>query len=228
MFFYYNPSYLALIAVTLVIGLATTAWCKSRLSKFRKIASSSGLTGAQMAQRMLDNYGVVGVNVFQGGQDQDFFNPKDNSISLSPEVYNSSSITAQAVACHECGHACQSAAKYGMIKFRNSLVPTVNAVSNIWPLLIVLGIIFHIAGLVFIAVALYAVAVLFHLVTLPVEFNASKRAIKFLKESALENDEEISGSSAVLRACALTYVGAALISILNLLYYLSFLTDNDR
>ncbi|MCF0232839.1 MAG: zinc metallopeptidase [Enterococcus sp.] len=228
MIFFPNSQYLLLCLITLVIGLATSGWCKSRLSKFRKRASSNGLTGAAVASRMLDNYGVVGVEIRQGGNDQDFFNPKDNSISLSPDVFHGTSITAQAVACHEVGHACQYAQSYGMIKVRNSLVPTVNAVSNVWPFLIIVGIILHITGLIWIAVALYAIAVLFHLVTLPVEFNASKRAVKFLKETSLLNSGEISGSCAVLRSCALTYVSAALISILNLLYYLSFLTNDDR
>ncbi|MCF0231942.1 MAG: zinc metallopeptidase [Enterococcus sp.] len=226
--FFFNSSYFYLIIVTLAIGGATTAWCKSRLAKYRKRTASNGLTGAAMASRMLDKYGVVGVNVYQGGQDQDFFNPKDNSISLSPEVFSGNSITAQAVACHEVGHACQYAQDYGMIKFRNSLVPAVNAVSNIWPILIIMGIFLHIMGLIWAAIIMYGLAVLFHIVTLPVEFNASRRAIKFFKETCIESDDEISGSTAVLRACALTYVGAALISILNLLYYLSFLSNDDR
>ena len=125
-------SYLALIVVTLAIGLGAQAYVNSKLTKYSHVRVQNGLTGAQAARQMLDYYGIQGVEIRQGGHGQDFFDPRTNSVTLSPEAYSGSSVTATATACHEVGHACQYAADYTPMKIRTSIVPAVNMASNAW------------------------------------------------------------------------------------------------
>lgn len=215
----FGYEYLALIIVTLVIGLGATAYVKSRLKKYTHVPVSTNLTGAEAAERMLAHHGVPGVAIKQGDAGEDFFDPRTNSITLDPDAYSGRSITATATACHEAGHAVQYAENYGPLKFRSALVPVVNFTSNSWMVILMIGIILNIAGLINLAIIFYAFAVLFQLVTLPVEFNASRRAMAYLEVTGLPSAEQ-SGTFSVLRACALTYVAAALTSILQLLWLL--------
>ena len=217
-------SYWMVVIVTLAIGLAATAYVKSQLKKYSKVPSASGLTGAQAAQLMLQRNGVQGVIVKCGAEGQDHFDPRSNSISLSPSVYNYSSVTAYATACHEVGHACQYATDYSPLKIRSAIVPVVNFASNIWFIFLIIGIFMNLAGMINAAIIMYAVVVVFQLVTLPVEFNASHRAMNYMTAIGLPQ-AEVQGSFSVLRACALTYVAAALGSILQLLYLLSVARD---
>lgn len=210
-------SYLALIVVTLAIGLGAQAYMNAKLTKYANVRVANGLTGAQAARQMLDYYGIQGVEIRPGGHGQDFFDPRTNSVTLSPEAYSGSSITATATACHEVGHACQYAADYTPMKVRTSIVPVVNMASNAWIFILLIGIFLNMMGLVWAAIIMYAVVVLFQLVTLPVEFNASRRAMVYMGSIGLPAVEQ-KGAFDVLRACALTYLAAALTSILQLVW----------
>lgn len=213
-------SYLLLILVTLAIGFGAQAYVHCQLNKYSHVPNSSNLTGRDVALGMLQYYGIQGVEVRMGREGEDFFNPKDNSITLGPDSYNGRSITATATACHEVGHACQFAQDYKPMKVRSALVPAVNLASNAWIFILLAGIILNVVGLVDLAIILYAVAVLFQIVTLPVEFDASKRAMAYMSSTGIPGGEQ-AGAWSVLRACAFTYVAAALVSILQLLYLLS-------
>ena len=212
-----DGSYFLLIAVTLAIGLGATWYVNSQLKKYTRVPISNALTGAEAARRMLAFYGIAGVEVRRGGHGQDFFDPRSNSVTLSPEAYDGRSITATATACHEVGHAYQYAEGYTPMKIRGSIVPAVNLASNAWIFLLVLGIVLNIASLTTLAIVLYAVVVLFQLVTLPVEFNASRRALATLDARGMVTPDEHDGVRSVLSAAALTYVAALIVSLANLL-----------
>ena len=210
-----SGSYLAFIVLTMVIGLGAQWYVNRQISKFSRVRSSFGMTGAQIAQRMLADHGITNVAIRQGGAGQDHFDPRNNSITLDPEAYNGTSITAIATACHEAGHACQFAQGYTPMTVRGALVPAVNLASNAWVFLLVIGIVLQLEGLQALAIAMYAVVLVFQLVTLPVEFNASHRAMDYLSGVGVVSAER-KGAFNVLRACALTYV-----SVLQLLWLLS-------
>ena len=211
-------TYLLLILVTFAIGFGAQGYVNHQLNKYSHVPNTSQMTGRDVA--VLNYYGIQGVEVRMGREGQDFFNPKDNSITLGPDSYNGRSITATATACHEVGHACQFAQDYKPMKVRSALVPVVNLASNTWIFILLAGIILNVIGLVDVAIALYAVAVLFQIVTLPVEFDASRRALAYMQSTGIPGGEQ-AGAASVLRACAFTYLAAALISILQLLYLLS-------
>ncbi len=212
-------SYILLIVVTLVIGFGAQAYVSSQIKKYSHVPNSTQMTGYQVATGMLAYYNVSGVEVRMGSHGQNFFNPKDNSITLDPESFSGATITATATACHEVGHACQYAQGYTAMKVRSALVPVVNFASNTWIFIFLIGVFLNLAGLVNLAIIFYAFAVLFQIVTLPVEFDASKRALAYMESTGLPGGER-AGAWSVLRACALTYVAAALISVLQLLYLL--------
>ncbi len=215
----YDMSYLMLIVATLAIGLGAQAYVNHKLNKYQRVPISNGLTGAQCAQQMLAYYGITNVAVHRGGPGQDFFDPRSNSVTLSPDAYDGRSVTATATACHEVGHACQFAANYTPMKVRTAIVPVVNLASNLWVFVLLIGIFLVSNNLITIAIIMYAAVVLFQLVTLPVEFNASNRAMVYMGQIGLPAQEQ-SGAASVLRACAFTYVAAALTSILQLLWLL--------
>lgn len=217
-------SYWMLIIVTLIIGIAASGYVNHMLKKYSSVRSSTNITGAQAAENMLQLHGVYGVSIKRGAEGQDHFDPRTNSISLSPSVFERSSVTAIATACHEAGHACQYAADYTPMRIRSAIVPAVNLASNAWVFILIAGIIMNLLSLINLAIILYAVVIVFQLVTLPVEFNASHRAIDYIQGLALPQGE-VASSKAVLRACAFTYVAAALASILQLLYLLN-MRDN--
>lgn len=217
-------SYWMLIIVTLALGMGASGYVKSQLSKYGKVRSSSGLTGAQAAEKMLRENGVQGVRVYKGAEGQDHFDPRSNSISLSPSIYDYSTVTAYATACHEVGHACQYAQGYLPLNIRSAIVPVANLASNAWIFVLLLGIFFQMTQFIDLAIIMYAAVVLFQIVTLPVEFNASSRAMNYMRSLNMPQ-AEIAGASSVLRACALTYVAAALASLLQLVYLLG-MRDN--
>lgn len=214
-----SGSYLLLIIVTLAVGGLATWYVNSQLKKYTHVPISTGLTGAETARRMLQYYGITGVEVHRGGPGQDFFDPRTNSVTLGPDSYDGRSITATATACHEVGHAYQYAQNYAPMKIRGALVPVVNLASNAWIFLLMLGIFMQLSGLTTLAIIMYGAVVLFQLVTLPVEFDASKRAMVYMNTAALPQSEQ-AGAFSVLRACAFTYVAAALTSVLQLLWLL--------
>lgn len=218
-------NYLMLIIVTFVLGLGTQAFINSSYKKYSNVDSGTGLTGAQVARRMLDDNGLTHVQVnCVAGTLTDHYDPRTQTVSLSEGIYSSTSVSAAAVACHECGHAVQHAVGYAPMSVRSALVPLANFGSSAWLVLLLIGIFLNISGLVLLAVIVYGFAVLFQIVTLPVEFNASRRGLAYAN-----NTLGVAGNGAktVLTAAALTYVAAALTSIMQLLYYLSVFT-NDR
>jgi Zn-dependent membrane protease YugP len=210
--------YILLFVVSLAIGFGTQAYINSQYRKYDKLAVSSGMTGAQVARRMLDAYGLVHIQVQMiPGKLTDNFDPRSNVISLSEAVFNGRSVSATAIACHECGHAVQHAQSYAPAAFRRVLWPLVNVASNLWLIALFIGIALSFVGLIWVAVIMYAFVLLFQLVTLPVEFNASKRAIAYIGTGGYLPDQEYRGTRKVLSAAALTYVAGALISVIQLL-----------
>lgn len=231
--------YLLYMLPALILGLVAQAMVKSRFNKFSKIASRKGLTGAQAAQAVLNAGGVYNVKIGRvAGNLTDHYDPRSNSISLSDSVYGSTSVAAIGVAAHEAGHALQYAQNYSPIKLRMAIIPVCNLGSKIGPLLIILGAMISYGAsaasvtlgvnLYLIGLVLFGTVALFQLVTLPVELNASKRAMQALKESGTLEKTELGGARKVLTAAALTYVAALVSSIFQILYYASRFRPNDR
>lgn len=212
--------YFGVMILTLIIGGGAQLYVTSQLKKYSHVPSSYGVTGAEMARRMSVDKGISNVGILRGGPNQDFFDPRSNSVTLGTEAYGQYSITAIATAVHEMGHASQYAEGYAFMKFRSALVPVVNFCSNAWMVIFMLGLLMGAAGgttLMKVGIIMFAAVLLFQLVTLPVEFDASRRGLAYLQATGM-NQAELSGAYSVLRACALTYVAAALTALLQLLY----------
>lgn len=202
---------------------------KSAYSKYSSVRNSVGVTGAQVAEAILARNGMANmpINMVQGNL-TDHYNPQNKTLNLSAGVYNSPSIAAIGIAAHECGHAIQDNTGYSLLKFRNTIVPVVNLGSNLaWPMIII-GLILGATGLQEFGVILFGLVVVFHLVTLPVEVDASKRAIALLQDYGfIANESDNQGAKAVLGAAAMTYVAALATAVANLLRML-ILTRNNR
>lgn len=212
--------YFGVMILTLIIGGGAQLYVTSQLRKYSHVPSSYGVTGAEMARRMSVDKGISHVGILRGGPNQDFFDPRSNSVTLGTEAYGQYSITAIATAVHEMGHASQYAEGYAFMKFRSALVPVVNFCSNAWMIIFMLGLLMGAASgttLMKVGIIMFAAVLLFQLVTLPVEFDASRRGLAYLQATGM-NQAELSGAYSVLRACALTYVAAALTALLQLLY----------
>ena len=210
----------------MVPGLIITLWAqfkvKSTFAKYQKVRTAQGLTGAQAARAILDRNGLQAVPVERvAGNLTDHFDPKDNVVRLSEATYDAPTIGGVGVAAHECGHAVQHATGYFPIKIRTAIVPMANIGSKLSIPMIMIGLILQFFGLVYVGIALFGLAVLFQLVTLPVELNASHRAMETLAATGMVTPEEGDGVRKVLTAAALTYVAALLSSLLQLLYFLS-------
>lgn len=220
--FYYSYSYLLYMLPGLVLMLYAQFKVKHSFSKYSKVINSRGLTGADAAKEVLRQNGVDGVRIEHvSGHLSDHYDPRTNVIRLSDDVYNSTSVAAVGVAAHEAGHAVQYAKGYGPIKLRAKIIPACNIGSQLGIPLALIGAVIGFMGLVYVGLALFGLAVLFQVVTLPVEFNASRRAISAINSTALLTKEEASGAKAVLSAAAMTYVAAMIQSLLMLLYYVS-------
>jgi Zn-dependent membrane protease YugP len=216
MYFWYWS--LILLAPALILGIYAQAKVSSSFRRYSQVPSARGLTGAQGARLVLDSAGLsaVGIEV-AGSRLSDHYDPRSRTLTLSPEVGNSNSLAALGVAAHEAGHAMQHADGYVPFKFRSSLVPVANVGTNFGFILFFVGLVFFRSGLLMnIGIVLYAAAVLFTLVTLPVEFNASRRAMAQLSDRSILVADELGGAKKVLSAAALTYVAAALMAILQL------------
>ena len=223
--FYYSYSYLFYMLPGLVLMLYAQFKVKHSFSKYSKVTNQRGLTGADAAREVLRQNGVDGVRIEHvSGNLSDHFDPRTNVIRLSDDVYNSTSVAAVGVAAHEAGHAVQYAKGYGPIKLRAAIIPTCNIGSQLGIPLALIGAVMGVLGLVYAGLALFGLAVLFQVITLPVEFNASRRAINAINSTALLTKEESSGAKAVLSAAAMTYVAAMIQSLLMLLYYVSRFT----
>jgi Zn-dependent membrane protease YugP len=216
--FYFDPTYI-LIVIGMVLSLMASAKLKSTYAKYSKVRSYTGLTGAQAAERLLHAEGIYDVRIERvSGNLTDHYSPNEKVLRLSDGVYNSTSVAAIGVAAHECGHAVQHKENYVPLKIRGSLVPAVNIGAQLsWPLIFI-GIIFSSADfLVQFGIILFSLTVVFQLVTLPVEFNASSRALAALERHNILYAEEAKSTKKVLKTAALTYVAAAAASILQLL-----------
>lgn len=215
--YYFDPTYL-LALVGLVLTMIASANVKSTFARYNKVRSASGLTGAQAAEQVLHSAGIYNVQICHiSGSLTDHYDPRNKTLNLSDSTYGSNSIAAVCVAAHECGHAVQDQKQYGPLVLRSSLVPAANIGSQLsWPIFLA-GLVFSMKPLLTAGIILFSLAVLFQLVTLPVEFDASSRALKILDSTGMLGSEELSGAKKVLTAAALTYVAALASSLLQLL-----------
>lgn len=219
-YYYFDPMYYLFALPGLLIALYAQAKVKSNYSKYSRIQNSAGFTGADIAREILRKNGIYNVDVRRiSGNLTDNYNPRDNAIYLSDGVFGSNTISAIGVAAHEAGHAVQHAVGYTPIKIRSALVPVCNFGAGISPILLILGYVLNFAPLLYVALAVFSLSVIFQLVTLPVEFNASSRALAAIEGMGNFNDFDLKGSKKVLSAAALTYVAALMQSILMFLYY---------
>jgi Zn-dependent membrane protease YugP len=215
---YFDPTYI-LVIIGVIFSLVASARVKSTFSKYSKVRSISGITGAEAAQKILNRAGIYDVQVehVQGSM-TDHYDPKNKILRLSDTVYGSNSISAIGVAAHECGHAIQHNQSYAPLGIRSALVPVVNIASTIsWPLILIGLLVTGSQTLIYLGIILFSTAVIFQLITLPVEFNASRRAIQVLGDSGILYRDELPLSKKVLKAAALTYVAAAAATILQLI-----------
>ena len=228
-YYYYDPTYM-LIILSALISLFAQFLVNSRFSKYSRVRSRSGMTGAQAAERILQSQGIYDVAIQRvSGKLTDHYDPRNKTLNLSDAVYASTSVAAVGVAAHECGHAIQHARGYAPLSFRSALVPVANIGSQLSWLFIILGSFFGRSHtLIMIGILMFSAAVLFQLVTLPVEFNASGRALKLLSETGILQKDEVSDTRKVLSAAALTYVAAATTAVLQLLRLLRLFGGNDR
>ena len=215
--YYWDPTYF-LVLVGLVLCLGASALVNSTMRKYSKVRNMRGLTGAEAARNILNREGLYNVQIeCLNSDDGDHYDPRTDTVRLSYNNFNGTSVTAVSVAAHECGHAIQHNINYAPLNIRSAIVPVANIGSSLsWPIFL-LGLILSIPALTTAGIVLFSLAVLFQLVTLPVEFNASSRALKMLESTGILNADENKGARKVLTAAALTYVAALASSILQLL-----------
>lgn len=230
-YFGFDPTYF-LVIIGVILSLLASAKVKSTFSKYSKVRSMSGMTGAQAAEKILNSQGIYDVTVQRiSGNLTDHYNPTDKTLSLSETVYSNTSVAAIGVAAHECGHAIQHAQGYAPLSFRSALVPVANFGSSISWILIIIGLLINSRSsmaLIYAGIICFSLAVLFQIVTLPVEFNASSRALVLLEQTGILSESETGQTRKVLSAAALTYVAAAAASILQLLRLILLFGGRDR
>jgi len=225
---YYDSTIWILIPGILISMLAQMK-VQGTFNTYSKIKSQKGITGSIVARTLLDSNGLSYVKVEKIQQNLgDHYDPRENVIRLSPEVYDSSSISALGVCAHECGHAMQFKEGYAPVRVRDSILPVVSFSSNLAFPLILFGLFFNMLNLIYMGIIAFSAVLLFQLVTLPVEFNASRRAIVALENEGYLNHEEIAGAKKVLSAAAMTYVAATLLSLLTLIRFISIGNSRRR
>lgn len=208
-YFYFDYYYLILVVPALLLAIWAQVQVKTTYRKYSRVPNSRGMTGAYAAQAVLNFYGITDVRIERvSGNLTDHYDPRSKVIRLSDGVYNSSTVAAIGIACHEAGHAAQHAENYAPIKIRNAIIPVCNIGSTIGIPLALIGWIFSFSILIYVGLGLYAAVFIFQVATLPVEFNASRRAIKVIDETQLLRDDEIGGAKKVLAAAAMTYVAS--------------------
>ncbi|WP_370697437.1 zinc metallopeptidase [Fibrella musci] len=225
------PGAYLLMIILFLVGLFVQWRLRSKFSEYSQIPLSSGLTGAEVAEKMLYENGVSDVRVLSvEGQLTDHYNPQDKTVNLSPDVYHGRSVMAAAVAAHECGHAVQHKVAYGPLQFRSAIVPFVSISSQYMQWILLAGILMINSTLIplTIGVGLFAVTTLFSFITLPVEFDASKRALAWIESRGVVSQQEYGVAKDGLKWAAMTYVVAALSSLATLLYYVSILNGRSR
>lgn len=228
-----TPEILIVSILFVGISLLVSMVLKNKFKKYSKIALLNGMTGKQIAEKMLQENGIFDVKVISSqGFLSDHYNPLNKTVNLSPDVYNGASISAAAVAAHECGHAVQHATSYNWLMMRSRLVPVVQLSSNLVNIVLIIGVIMAASGnttLLLIGIALMAVTVLFTLITLPVEFDASKRALVWLNNTNVTNAQEYPKAKDALKWAAMTYVVAALAAVVTLIQYIMiYMGSRDR
>lgn len=227
--FYWDPTYV-LVIIGMILCLGSSALVNSTMKKYSRVRNTSGMTGADAARRILNNEGLYNVQIECLRNDKgDHYDPRTNTVRLSQQNFNGASVTAVGVAAHECGHAIQHAKGYAPLNVRSALVPVVNIAGNLGMPIILIGVLLSWnTVLIQIGIWAFALAVLFQLVTLPVEFNASTRAVAKVDQYGLLTSEEKNGCKKVLTAAAFTYVAAALSMILQFLRLLILFGGNRR
>lgn len=220
---------LLFVGISLVVSLIL----KSKFSKYAKLSLSNGMNGKEIAEKMLRENGIYDVKVTASqGFLSDHYNPLNKTVNLSPEVYSGKSVSAAAVAAHECGHAVQHATSYNWLMMRSRLVPLVQVTSNLVNIVLLIGVIMAASGntiLLLIGIGMMAVTVLFTLITLPVEFDASNRALAWLERTNVTNANEYPKAKDALKWAAMTYVVAALAAVVTLVQYVMlYLGSRDR
>ncbi|MFR8011293.1 MAG: zinc metallopeptidase [Clostridia bacterium] len=231
-YFYFDPLYILLVVPAMLFGLYAQMNVNRTFKKYSRVMNSRHMTGADAAMEVLRHYGIYDVKIERvSGRLTDHFDPRSNVIRLSDSVYNSTSAAAIGVACHEAGHAAQYAQGYKPIKFRNAIIPICNIGSNIGIPLILIGLIFSTLNwLMLVGIVLYGLVAVFQLATLPVEFNASSRALRVIGEENLLSGDEYVAAQKTLRAAALTYVASLAATLATLLRFLILymVRSNDR
>lgn len=226
---YFDSTYY-LVIIGAVLCFAASARVKTTFAKFSKVRSRSGVTGAQAAERILRTAGIYDVSIQRiSGNLTDHYDPRDKTLNLSEGVYDQTSVAAIGVAAHECGHAIQHNHGYVPLRLRSAIVPVANFGSGLsWPLILLGAFLIQSQLLINIGILLFSLAVLFQIITLPVEFNASSRAVRILGDTGILYDEELGYTKKVLGAAALTYVAGAAASILQLLRLLFLFGGRNR
>lgn len=215
--FYFDSSFLILIPAMLLAAYAQYK-VSHNFNKYSKVTNQSGFTGREVARLILDQEGLSNVDILPiAGQLTDHYDPRSKEVSLSEGVYSKSSISSLAVASHEVGHALQDAENYTPLRFRNAIVPIVNFSSQLVWIFVMAGFILRMTNLITVGIWLFSASVVFSLMTLPVEINASRRAIAHLEVAGFLNDQELEGANEVLKAAAWTYIAASLMAVAQLL-----------
>lgn len=217
-YFLIDRYYILLVLPVIFASMIINWRLKSTYSKYSKLCNSRGITGAQAAQMVLNYYGVTDVAIVPtGGNLSDCYDPTQKLIKLSEGVYNKSSIAAVGIACHEAGHAAQHAESYAPIKIRNSILPVCNIGSTLSMPLLLIGLVLSFEPLIWVGIGFFSFTAVFQLITLPVEFNASNRAINVIESNGLLTFEEKLGAEKVLKNAAMTYVAALAVSVAQIL-----------
>lgn len=223
----YDPTYI-LVVIGFIITLVAQIFVNSSYKKYKKINTKSGLQGFEVARRILDKNGLNHVDIVETkGELSDHYDPTRKVVRLSTDIYHGATIASSSVAAHECGHAIQDKEGYFFLRLRSSLVPIVNISSKIGYFAIVIGLIFGALQLAWIGIFLELAILVFQLITLPVEFDASKRAAIFLREEALIESSEQKGSKNMLNAAAMTYVASVVSTLLELLRLVLIVSSRD-
>lgn len=231
--FYFSPdslmTYIVLVLPAVILAMWASANVNSTFKKYSKVPSASGYTGFDAARRILDANGLTHIRIEHiSGNLTDHYDPKAGVIRLSDSVYSNNSAAAIGVAAHEAGHAVQHATKYYPLVVRNAIIPVCNIGSNLAMPLILLGIVFEMFGLCYLGIIAFALSTVFQLITLPVEFNASSRALAALESSGRFSDDDLKNANKTLRAAALTYVAALAVSLANLLRLIVLVNGRNR
>ena len=224
-------TYLIIFGAVAILSYLVQANLQSKFKKYSEEPLSSGMTGREVAEKMLHDHGIYNVSVSStAGQLTDHYNPTNHTVNLSESVYASRSVAAAAVAAHECGHAVQHAVAYGPLTMRSALVPVVSFASNILSWILLAGILMveTFPGLLLVGIGLFALTTLFAFVTLPVEIDASRRATAWLRSAGITTTRDHGMAVSALRSAAYTYVVAALSSLATLLYYVMIYLGRDR